>query len=400
MATYKILSLDGGGVWALVQVKALMAIYGGETVTGHQVLSNFDMAAANSGGSIVLGGLVANKTLGEILALFMDEKNRRSIFQPTKSVLDTLIRWALKTGPKYDTAAKLVAFNTLLGPTGALTLPQAAAPIPAKGSGKPVHLLIMGFDFDRQLAAFFRSAEASRPGWGAGSATTACTLAEAIHASSTPPVAYFDAPTAFGKNRYWDGAIAAYNNPVNAAVAEALVMGAAPADIRALTIGTGTKRLHGPPVDNAPPLQMSREKTSLTHDLGELSGALTDDPPDVASFMAHVLSGGPPKTPAGVQSRIVRMSPMISPDRTNGVDPPDWRIPTGFTTDSFTHLTNLALDALDQPDVDLIASYGDLWIQDGALNHPVRMNADSLKAEIGRDRFSAARADWNALTGD
>ena len=53
--TYRILSLDGGGSWALIQVRALIDMYGGGT-TGHQVLQDFDMVAANSGGSVVLGG--------------------------------------------------------------------------------------------------------------------------------------------------------------------------------------------------------------------------------------------------------------------------------------------------------------------------------------------------------
>jgi patatin-like phospholipase/acyl hydrolase len=72
--TYRILALDGGGAWALIQVEALIALYG-EATRGHDVLSRFDMAAANSGGSLVLGGLVENLTLGDIRTLFLDETN-------------------------------------------------------------------------------------------------------------------------------------------------------------------------------------------------------------------------------------------------------------------------------------------------------------------------------------
>jgi patatin-like phospholipase/acyl hydrolase len=66
---YKILSLDGGGTWALIQVKALLDLYG-TAVTGRQILQDFDMVAANSGGSIVLGGLIEDYTLTKLLALF------------------------------------------------------------------------------------------------------------------------------------------------------------------------------------------------------------------------------------------------------------------------------------------------------------------------------------------
>ncbi len=51
MKKFKILSLDGGGTWALLQVRALQLIYG-PSVKGHEVLKDFDLVAANSGGSI------------------------------------------------------------------------------------------------------------------------------------------------------------------------------------------------------------------------------------------------------------------------------------------------------------------------------------------------------------
>ncbi|HME01338.1 MAG TPA: patatin-like phospholipase family protein [Terriglobia bacterium] len=81
--SYRILSLDGGGTWALIEVKALIELYG-ENTPGNTVLEDFDLVAANSGGSIVLGGLVENRTLANILADFEDETWRKSIFSPTK----------------------------------------------------------------------------------------------------------------------------------------------------------------------------------------------------------------------------------------------------------------------------------------------------------------------------
>jgi hypothetical protein len=57
MERYRILSLDGGGSWALIQVKALIELFGLDT-PGREVLQNFNLVAANSGGSIVLGCLV------------------------------------------------------------------------------------------------------------------------------------------------------------------------------------------------------------------------------------------------------------------------------------------------------------------------------------------------------
>ena len=73
--SFRILSLDGGGSWALIQVKALIDLYGA-ACHGHDVLKDFDMVAANSGGSIVLGGLVENLPLSQLLN-FLDEAASR-----------------------------------------------------------------------------------------------------------------------------------------------------------------------------------------------------------------------------------------------------------------------------------------------------------------------------------
>ena len=57
--THKILSLDGGGAWAMLQAMALGDLFGDRP--GWEILAQFDLAVANSGGSIVLGGKPAWK---------------------------------------------------------------------------------------------------------------------------------------------------------------------------------------------------------------------------------------------------------------------------------------------------------------------------------------------------
>src|SRR5262249_24849135 len=74
--TYRILSLDGRGPWALIEVRALLAIYKDENKRGREVLSDFDMVVANSAGSIVLGGLLEDMTLSELLACFENREKR------------------------------------------------------------------------------------------------------------------------------------------------------------------------------------------------------------------------------------------------------------------------------------------------------------------------------------
>src|SRR6266566_4326225 len=204
---YHILSLDGGGAWSLIQVRALIELYDGDT-SGHAILRYFDLVAANSGGSLVLAGLVEDLKLSEVLAYFEDERLRRSIFSPTRSFGNRVLRDLTGLGPKYSAQAKLPVLQRLLPKYGNLPLPRSVAGIRRPGASADVHLLIIGFDYDRNRAAFFRSASASGPAWGQGQ-TTSVTLAEAVHASTNAPVNYFDAPAQFPDRpqRYWDGGI-------------------------------------------------------------------------------------------------------------------------------------------------------------------------------------------------
>jgi hypothetical protein len=85
------------------------------------------------------------------------------------------------------------------------------------------------------------------PKWGQGQASDV-TLAEAIHVSSNAPVKYFDAPAQFPDRpgRYWDGAIAGCNNPLLAAVTEAVGKEQDATKVAVLCIGTAVVALHWP----------------------------------------------------------------------------------------------------------------------------------------------------------
>ncbi|MGA2167059.1 MAG: patatin-like phospholipase family protein [Terracidiphilus sp.] len=386
MAKFRILSLDGGGSWALIQVMALIDLYGGNA-TGHEVLRDFDLAAANSGGSIVLGGLVEDMSLTTLLNFFLSEEKRKSVFVEKPHLPDT---------PKYKTEEKLKGLQAALPQRGGWLLPQAAADIHSSQTGKAVHLLIAGFDYDRSRSRFFRSASASGPAWGDGDPAQV-RLAEAIHASTNAPVLFFDKPAEFPSEpgrRYWDGAISGCNNPVLAGVTEAIVLGQAPDSIVALAIGTGTVCL--PPAPAGAPAEVfyaPLENPGVLHDVEKLANAIVDDPPDAASFVAHVLAGGSPGLPAPVDSRIVRMNPMVAPVRdADG----NWTLPEGLDDNAFGTLANLALDAVEQDQVLAIKNFASLWLQDKVSNQPIRSDGN-LKAELGQSIYSQAEAAWTAI---
>ena len=248
---YRILSLDGGGSWALIQVRCLQALFGPEA-RGHCILRQFDLVAANSGGSIVLAGLVADLPLSVILTVFETEANRRAIFSPTGSRFwravhrlgHTFSLSFLQVGPHYATERKLTALQAVLQglekprPDGKGIATVCLEDVPAYVGGTAAHgphFLIPTFDYNRQRSSFFRSDKASLGntavlqqalGGTAGHPHKGITLLEAVHACSTAPVNFLDRPACVKihgqENHLWDGGVAGYNNPVLAAVTEAL----------------------------------------------------------------------------------------------------------------------------------------------------------------------------------
>ena len=387
MAKFRILTLDGGGSWALIQAMALIDLYGGET-TGHEVLRGFDLAAGNSGGSIVLGGLVENMKLNDLLGFFMSETKRKSVFVEKFHLPDT---------PKYKTEEKLKGLLAALPQRGPRMLNEVATDILSASTGKPVHLLIIGFDYDHACSRFFRSATAGNAAWGAGDAAQV-RLAEAIHASTNAPVLFFDKPAELPSEpgrRYWDGAISGCNNPVLAGVAEAIVLGQKPEQLVALSIGTGSVTLPLAPAGApASVLFTPTEGSSFFHDAAKLAGAIVDDPPDAASFLAHVMTGGSPEMAMPVDSRVVRMSPLVAPvrDASN-----QWSLPEGLNEQAFGALAKLAMDAVNDDEVAEIVNLARLWQEDKVRNQTIRMDGEQRR-EVGQDWYSDAKAAWLAVS--
>jgi uncharacterized protein len=392
---FRVLTLDGGGAWALIEVRMLMKLYG-DDATGHQVLSNFDLVAANSAGSLVLAGMVENLPLSDILKYFMDEGKRKALFQKTTKVFDEFIEH-FGVGPKFSESGKLPAIESLLPDTG--RAPLAGCMRDVIGPNKmPVHLLIVAFDYDRECAVFLRSAPAKREGWGEGQPADV-SLAGAVHASTNAPVNYFDDPAAIPnvEQRYWDGGITGCNNPAVVAVVESAVLGHAPTDVHVLSLGTGS--VSRPVAIGEPdtPFETARDISSLPTDIKKLAMAILDDPPDAASFIAHVITGGNIDVPQPAVSRVVRMSPLVSPLLSlHG----KYLVPGTWNVERFAQLCNLDMDALEQIDVVLIYDYCSVWFVDKAPNQPIRANGtkfDPDHPEIGYATFSDARAAWEVL---
>src|ERR1044071_5572882 len=109
--SYKILSRDGGGSWALIQARVLKDIY--SDISGHELLRQFDLAIGNSGGSLVLACLCNDMKLSEIINVFEDENQRKQVFSPPTFFekfkfqdVAALFRKITGIGPKYSAARK------------------------------------------------------------------------------------------------------------------------------------------------------------------------------------------------------------------------------------------------------------------------------------------------------
>jgi hypothetical protein len=389
----RVLSLDGGGTWALIEVKALAALFpGGEATRGREVLSRFDLVAATSGGAIVAAGLVADLTLGDILARFRDPAKRDAIFAHR---LEPLRTSALLLGlgpvydlvnPRYATRRKLAALRRLL-PLGDVPLHEAVAAL-----GLPTRVVITAYDFDRRREVLFRS-DRSAPA-ARRAAAPSPTLAEAVHASSTAPLLFFDRPAAVQGGRYWDGAVGGDNNPALVGLVELRTYGTAlgrtePVEI--LTLGSGAVSLPAPgSAVSAPELAQRPQGEDVVSCLTEFATAILDEPPDAATYDCHVLLGGvlPAEGgPAVADGPVVRLSPLVQPAR----DGERWVLPSGFTMGEFRRLVDLQMDALRPRDVALIEKLADEWIAGRIANQPIRADAE-LRPAIGHGTFGEAAA--------
>jgi len=402
----RVLSLDGGGSWALLQVQALMDLFP-QARTGHDVLRQFDYAAANSGGTIVLAGLIEDLPLDKVRDFFLEERARREVFSLLPWWQRLLPRY-LGIGPRYDVKAKLAGLAGRMPVTGPQLITELGRHV-GRSTGRSFDFLIATFDYDRCRAVLQRSDAASPT--ASGAAPHVPTLLQAVHAATSAPVNYFNRPAIFDlydrnlpvpgprRRRFWDGAIGGYNNPALAAMVEILAGPNPPAagDIRILSIGTGTVNLpFARYYPDAPALLVREErKEGLLHDIKTVATAIMDDPPDAASFIAHVWLGGrmPSAGQQAVDCPLLRLNPLVQPQRT---DEGGLALPPGLDAGQFGRLSTMDADAVEQADIDLVNRLGDLWLADQVANQPVRANGLTFEAEIGFDRYSQAKEAWLA----
>lgn len=412
MKPYKILSLDGGGSWALLQSIALKQIYKG-TRTGTtcaNILQQFDVIVANSGGSLMLAAMIElyDKDIDEVSNLFLSEAIRRQVFSKLKWYEKSgfeHIASLFKIGPQYKTTRKITALENILKETGKVPLTE----LKHIRKNLPENIIICGFDYDRNRATFFRTNHASKSQPYTNQHEVS--LAQAIHAASNAPIKYFDAPATFAINnvqhQLWDGAVGGNNNPVLIGITEALaIYSHALRDynrLQVLSIGTANNLL---PVkgftitDKSESVSLIKaiEKPTLSGAIEKMATSILSEPPDAANYMAHMFLGGRPdehSVPA-----IIRLNPILQPVYSEKENL--WKYPLQLNAEEraiFESLLNLDMDAIDQKDVNHIKQLGDWWCDDKIVNQAIRADSYKLQCNIGHSLFSEGRKEWLRRTG-
>src|SRR6185295_2024292 len=214
-----------------------------------------------------------------------------------------------------------------------------------------------------------------------------------VHASTQAPILYYAKLAVVDGRRYWDGGLAGYNNPVLAAVIEAMSEYPNRAeDVRVLSIGTGTI-MHAPAADGAPEPLARATSTGLCTQLRKVAGAVLADPPSAATFHAYMAleRARAPERPR--TSRLVRLSPLIRPRRDREGT---WHAPRGLSTAEFARLAAMAGDTMRPADLALIAKMSHLWLDGLVENEPVLVGSGP-SLDIGSSTFRQGREHWRAL---
>jgi predicted acylesterase/phospholipase RssA len=398
--------MDGGGTWSIIQIKALKHIFG--DLPGREILKKFDLVAANSGGSIVAAGLAENYRPSELEQFFKDPSILNSIYSKLyfreRSFFDRITLLG-GMGPRYSTRRKYDTFLKLLPQVSSIPMHQVPALV---GGENPTHFLIVAFDYNRNRSKFFRSDTRSKSRTATmylnpNSLTeklvkSDITLTQAVHTSTNAPINYFDAPALLDydtqdsgeSNRYWDGAVGGYNNPVLSAIVETVTNGVPLSNIQVLSIGTGHISL--PFEDSLPTthdfLVEKSISPSFVNDVLKMTTAILGDPPDAATYVSYAIMY--PDLPVRNQN-FVRLNPILQPNLSSVKDKLTWTIPEALTANEFQRLANLDFDATDLKDVELLEHFANLWLADKLPNQPIR-NDKYMKCLLGHETFSQG---WN-----
>lgn len=231
MPTFRILTIDGGGIRGLIPAIWLAQFEDDLREHGSSLQSSFDLICGTSTGSILAAAIANGISMHQVVSLFEDDgpkifKTRRSIF--TKFMINT--KYA-----RYASEALELALKSELG-------------------NKQMHdavpdLCITGYDIENRRTILFRSYDRS---------TRDVHIWEACLASSSAPTYFPPAMISIGKSKHIvvDGGVVA-NNPSALAIAESVAIKRRKSlspdlDLSIVSLGTGSSTRNLAPKRKSP----------------------------------------------------------------------------------------------------------------------------------------------------
>lgn len=397
---YNILSLDGGGSWSLLQFLTLKHRYG--NIKGHDLLRNYDLVAANSGGSIVLAALCCNWDMDTCLKLFYQKGNRDLIFCRNsfwEKYFPADITGLFGAGPKYSVKKKYAGFKKLF---------KQIEDIPMEGLpeyvGNPtMRFVVATFDALHNKAKLFKSYSSAHQPFDSIS------LVQAISGSTNAPISYFDFPAkikAKGTERFyylWDGALGGFNNPVAAAFTEAIKLGINKDDINIISLGTSNKIVSKRERKYFYLLYINVTKHRKTKPrLGlkffgktvvNQAKTVLYEPPDWANYITYIWRFEQSlSTTEYNKKRFIRLSPLIHRNPSdNNPEELDRLIDT---------LYDLDMDLTADSDIEQLNQCFEKWSAGQLYNQPIRTTVDgegNVVHDFGHKYFQEGMDDWNEL---
>ncbi|KAA3632427.1 MAG: hypothetical protein DWQ02_14790 [Bacteroidetes bacterium] len=396
---YKILSPDGGGSWSLLQLLSLNERYPG--FSGHQVLREYDLVIANSGGSIVLAALAEDWLLSKALSLFEDETIRKSIFSKNK-FMDRFFpadytRLFGNFGPKYSTEKKGVAFQRLFPEIDKRQMFE----LPEFIGNDDLKIVVCTYDALNNRAKFFKSYDAKT-----GEAPVdSIKLTEAIHGSSNAPIQYFDFPARIEPKQeepfeLWDGALGGFNNPVMAGIIEAIKLGIPKNEISVVSLGTGNKLMstedkgqffhvkERAKEERRKKLRLFKLKYQLKYFVKSVlnqAKTILYEPPDWANYIAMMfLFEAIPEEPS---TRFIRLSPMVHIDESTPAE----------VVDLLKALYKLDMDLTEDEEIEIIKKCFEAWKNGAIKNQPIAFkidNENNLHCVCGYKSYQEVMEKW------
>ncbi|MBW4649977.1 MAG: patatin-like phospholipase family protein [Kastovskya adunca ATA6-11-RM4] len=292
--TYRILSLDGGGIRGVIAARILIEI---ERQIDQPLNEYFDLIAGTSTGAILAGAIAIGRKSQDILNLYRTKGQR--IF-PYNSRLNLqrlgLVKQYGLSAPKYSDQGLIAVLKEELGHR------------PLADIGQSPRLLITSYDTIKREPLIFKS-------WQQYKDTVKTPLWEACTASASAP-SYFPAHLLQTEERRYsliDGGVGA-NNPSACAVAEALRLDYPIKEISMLSIGTGSssRSLPWEKVRGWGILQWAWN--------GRIVEVSFDAPSDIHNYITREVMSDP-DADGEECSRYLRMQPEITNDKMDDASP-------------------------------------------------------------------------------